>query len=48
MPLPALDPARAVPLVSGELPWDEPIATLWYDAEGLTLAGKGWPEESRR
>lgn len=31
-----------------QLPWKESGRFLWYDGKHLTLAGKGWPEESRR
>lgn len=47
-PLEPLDPALGVPLDPKDLDWVEPQPFLWYDATHLTLAGKGWPSESRR
>ena len=43
-----LDPKQALKLDLKDLPWKEDVEYLWYDAEKLTLAGKGWPDESRR
>ncbi|MCW8129016.1 MAG: hypothetical protein KIS92_01400 [Planctomycetota bacterium] len=48
MPLPAIDPSCAVPMDMKDVEWDGPNEFLWYDAERLTLAGKGWVEESKR
>ncbi|MGH7145879.1 MAG: SGNH/GDSL hydrolase family protein [Planctomycetota bacterium] len=45
---PPIDPTRATPMTADEMPWKDSEPYLWYDAEGLTLAGKGWPTESKR
>ena len=47
-PLPPLNPSLATPIDPKEIPWEEPLAFVWYDCKHLTLAGKGWPDESRR
>ncbi|HTL51663.1 MAG TPA: SGNH/GDSL hydrolase family protein [Planctomycetota bacterium] len=49
--MPALKPLKrslATPLDPDCLPWKEKQAFVWYDGIYLTLAGKGWPKESRR
>jgi hypothetical protein len=46
--LPALDRQQAAPLDPNDFAWDGNETFLWYDAAGLTVAGKGWSVESRR
>ena len=44
----ALDRSKAIPLDRKEIDENETGEFLWYNADELTLAGKGWLSESRR
>lgn len=43
-----LSPRIATPVDNTDLEWTEKTKFLWYNGDSITLAGKGWPTESRR